>query len=74
MLIDSYATFYNTSEHLAVIKVIVLVKGKVIFKQCIPKNHKYYGIKIYSHDMSVYLEKNGKMQHTMTATYVTVMS
>jgi len=29
---DAYAKFYNTSEHLVVDEIIVLLKGRVIFK------------------------------------------
>jgi hypothetical protein len=34
---DSYAKFYNPSENLAVDEVIVSLKGRVIFRQYIPK-------------------------------------
>jgi hypothetical protein len=44
---DTYAKFYNPSEHLGVDKVIVLFKGRVTVKQYIPKEHKCFGIKIY---------------------------
>jgi hypothetical protein len=47
MLSDTYAKFYNQSEHLAVDEVIMLFKGRVIFKQYIPKKHKHFSIKIY---------------------------
>src|SRR5215471_10394447 len=43
---DSYAKFYNPSEHLAVDEVIVTFKGRVIFRQYIPKKRKRFGIKI----------------------------
>jgi len=35
------AKFYNPSEHLAVDKVIVKFKGRVIFRQYIPKKRKH---------------------------------
>jgi hypothetical protein len=38
---------YNPSEHLAIDEVIVLYKGRAIFKQYIPKKHKHFRIKIY---------------------------
>jgi hypothetical protein len=57
------AKFYNTSENLAVDEIIVKFKGKVIFRQYIPKKRKHFGIKIYklcdisgyTYDMHVYL-------------------
>jgi hypothetical protein len=60
---EAYAKFYNASEHLAVGEVIVKFKGRVIFRQYIPKERKHFGIKIYklcdelgySYDMRVYL-------------------
>jgi hypothetical protein len=42
-----FSKFYNPSEHLAVDEVIVLYKGRVVFKQYIPKKHKRFRIKIY---------------------------
>jgi hypothetical protein len=44
---DAYAEFYSPTEHLAVDVVVVLFKGRVVFKQYIPKKHKHCGIKIY---------------------------
>lgn len=38
VLNDSYARFYNPSEHLAVHEDILLFKGRVIFKKYIPKS------------------------------------
>jgi hypothetical protein len=46
ILNQAYAKFYNPSEHLAVDKVIVKFKGRVIFRQHIPKKRKRFGIKI----------------------------
>jgi hypothetical protein len=40
-LSNSYAKFYNPSEHLSVDEVIVLFKGRVIFKQYIPKKQMF---------------------------------
>jgi len=37
---DAYAKFYSPSEYLTVNKVIVLFKGRVIFKHYTPKTHK----------------------------------
>jgi hypothetical protein len=53
-------------------EVIMLYKGKVVFRQYIPKKHKRYGIKIYklcdslgyTYDVSVYLGK--QRQHATT--------
>ena len=44
---EVYAKFYNPSEHLAVDEVTVKIKGRVIFRQYIPKKRKRFGIKIY---------------------------
>jgi len=44
---EAYAKFYNPSEHLAVDEVIVKFKGRVIFRQYIPKKRKRFGINIY---------------------------
>ena len=75
------AAQHNPSENLAVDEVIVSFKGRVIFKQYIPKKRKCFGIKIfklcdstgYTYDMKVYLGKD--RQHTaqhVTATHATV--
>ena len=34
----NFSKFYNPSEHLAVDEVIVKFKGRIVFKQYIPKN------------------------------------
>jgi len=44
---EAYAKFYNPSEHLVLDEVTVIFKGRVIFRQYIPKEIKYIGIKIY---------------------------
>ena len=46
---EAYAKFCNPSDHLAVDKVIVKFKGRVISRQYIPKKRKCFGIKIYDH-------------------------
>ena len=66
----TFSIFYNPSENLSVDEVIVPFKGRVIFKQYIPKKRKVFGIKIfklcdltgYTYDMKVYLGKD--RQHT----------
>jgi hypothetical protein len=63
---QAYAKFYNPSEHLALDKVIVKFKDRVIFRQYIPKKRKWPGIKIYklckesgyAYEMQVYLRKD----------------
>jgi hypothetical protein len=68
---QAYPTFYNPLENLAVDEVIVKFKGRVIFRQYIPKKRKCFGIKIYkpcddsgyTYDMRVYL---GKDSHSAT--------
>jgi hypothetical protein len=37
LLNNTYTKFYNSSEHLAVDKIIVVFKGRAVFKQYIPK-------------------------------------
>jgi len=80
---EAYDKFYDPFEHLAVDEVIVKFKGRVIFRQYIPKKRKCFGIKIYklcddiyiwyTYDMRVYL---GRDSHSatddMTATHATV--
>jgi hypothetical protein len=44
---EEYEKYYNPSEHLAVDEVNVKFKGMVIFRQCIPKKHKRFRIKIF---------------------------
>jgi hypothetical protein len=46
-LSNSYAKYYSLTEHLAVDEIIVLFKGRVIFKRYIPKKCKQIGIKLY---------------------------
>jgi hypothetical protein len=80
---DSYARFYNPSEHLAVDEVVALFKGRVIFGQYIPKKHKRFGIKIYKlYDSTGYTyyvrvclgrDRQNAMQE-MTATHANVIS
>ena len=62
----AFSKFYNPSENLAVDEVIVSFKGRVIFRQYIPKKRKRFSIKIfklcdstgYTYDMKVYLGKD----------------
>jgi len=62
---NKFHELYNPTEHLAIDEVIVLFKGRVIFRQYIPNKHKLFGIKIYklcntlgyTYDMSVYRGK-----------------
>ena len=78
---DSYAKYYSLTKHSAVDEIIVLFKGRVIFKQYVPKKHKWFGIKIYklcdskgyTYSMTVYLGKDRKRATPfMTATHATV--
>ena len=69
---NKFCEMYNPTEHLAVDEVVMLYKGRVVFRQYIPKKHKRFGIKIYklcdslgyTYDMSVYL---GKQRQNATA-------
>ena len=78
---DSYTKYHSPTERLAVYEISALYKGKVIFKQYIPKKHKRLQIKIhnlcdskgYTCDIAVYLGKD--RQHAspcMTATHAAV--
>jgi hypothetical protein len=44
---DAYTKYHSQTKHLAIDEIIVLFTGRVIFKQCIPKKHRRFGIKIY---------------------------
>jgi hypothetical protein len=66
ILTKAFSKFYNPSEHLAVDDVTAPFKGRVLFKQYIPRKHKCYGIKIYklcdsTNDMRVYLGKDEQL-------------
>jgi len=78
---DNYAKFYIPSENLAVDEVIVKYRGRVIFRQYIPKKRKRFDIKIYklcdeagyTCAMRVYLGKDSQsVTDDMTATHATV--
>ena len=78
---NNYAKFYNPSENLAVDEVIVKYRGRVIFRQYIPKKRKGFVIKIYklcdeagyTCAMMVYLGKDSQSAtDDMTATHTTV--
>jgi len=78
---DNYAKFYNPSENLAVDEVIVKYRGRVIFRQYIPKKRKCFGIKIYklcdeagyTCAMRVYLGKDSQSAtDNMTTTHATI--
>jgi len=43
----NFSKFYNPSEHLAAEEFIVKFKGRVLFKQYIPKKCKRFGIKMF---------------------------
>jgi hypothetical protein len=44
---DAYEKYYNPSEHLAVDEITVKFKGRVFFREYIPKKHTRFGIKIF---------------------------
>jgi len=68
----NFLKFYNPSEYLAVVEVIVKFKGRTVFKQYIPKKCKCFSIKMfklcdstrYTYDMNVYLGKDKGRQNT----------
>ena len=45
-LSDSNDKYYSLTDHLAVVEFILLLKGRVIFREFIPKKHKRFGIKL----------------------------
>jgi hypothetical protein len=47
LLNNAYSKYDAPYEHLAVNKVIILYKGRVLLKQYIPKKHKHFGNKTY---------------------------
>ena len=47
MLNLSFKKAYNPTEELAIDEVIIKFKGRVIFRQYIPKKHKRWGMKMY---------------------------
>jgi len=78
---EAYAKFCNPSEHLAVDEVIVKFRGRVVFRQYIPKKRKGFGIKIYklccepgyTCDMRLYLDRDSySTTDDMTATHTVV--
>jgi hypothetical protein len=79
---NSLCELHILTEHLAVEEVIVLYKGRVVFRQYIPKKHIRFGIRIYNlcdfvsytYDTSMYLGKQRQhaTAHT-TATHGTVL-
>ena len=77
----NFLKFYNPSEHLSIDELIVKFKGRVVFKQYIPKKCKRFGIKMfklcdstgYTYDMNVYLGKDRqRAEQHLTATHATV--
>jgi len=77
----NFAKFHNPSEHLAIDEVIVKFKGRVVFKQYIPKERKSFGIKMfklcdstgYTYDMNVYFGKERQRTKLhLTATHTTM--
>jgi len=58
------------SEHLAVDEITVFFNGRIIFKQYIPKKHKWFGITLYklcdsegyTYHTTVYLDKDRKCE------------
>jgi len=78
---EAYVKFYSLSEHLAVDEVVVKFKGRVIFRQYIPKKRKHFSIKMYKlcdesgyiYDMRVYFGRDShSTTDNMTAIHATV--
>ena len=77
----SFSKFYNPSEHLAVDEITVKFKGRLIFKEYIPKQTQKFWHKnlqtMWLHwlyyDIDVYLGKDRRqMTQHLTATHETV--
>jgi len=77
----AHSKFYNPSKYLAIDKVIVSFKGRVIFRQYIPKKRKHFDITIfklckltgYTYDSKVYMGKDRQcMAQHLIATHATV--
>jgi hypothetical protein len=77
-----FAEVYSPTEQLAIDEIIVKFKGKVVFRQFIPKKRKRFGIKLcklcdslgYTYDMKVYLGKQREdAAGDVTATHGTVL-
>jgi len=83
ILNGTFSEFHNPFKNLATDGIIISFKGRVIFKQCIPKNKKSKRFSIitfrlcdsigHTYDMKVYLGKDRQRtaQH-VTANHVTV--
>lgn len=65
-LVNNFKSCYEPRSNLVIDEVIVTFKGRVVFRQYIPKKHKRWGIKVYklcdesayTYDMKVYLGKD----------------
>jgi hypothetical protein len=71
----------SLTDHLAVDEFTVLCRGRVVFKQYLPKKHKQFGIKFYNlcdsklhtYNMTVYACKERKrVTPSLTAAYASV--
>ncbi|GFW73903.1 piggyBac transposable element-derived protein 4 [Trichonephila clavipes] len=68
---------YDPTENLSFDEVIIKFKGRVLFKQYIPKKRKQWGLKMYKiadatgyiYDMRVYLGKDKKENLSTSASY-----
>ncbi len=47
MINTAFKNVYDLTEHIAIDEIIVKFKGRVIFRQYIPKKRKQLGIKLY---------------------------
>ncbi|KFM67179.1 PiggyBac transposable element-derived protein 4, partial [Stegodyphus mimosarum] len=73
----TYKQVYSPAEELAIDEIIVKFKGRVIFRQYIPKKRKQWGIKLYkiadkegyTYDMEVYLGKDKAKDPNFSASY-----
>jgi hypothetical protein len=82
LLNKSFKIAYDPTEEISVDEVIVKFKGRVLFKQYIPKKHKRWGMKIYklcdksgyTYHMEMYLGKDkNKDNPSQSASHSLVM-
>jgi len=82
ILYNIFSKVYITSKDQAAEKFVFLFKGDAVFKQCISKKYKYFGIKIYklckssgyTCNIKVYLRKDRQsLAQQLTAEHATVL-
>jgi hypothetical protein len=81
ILYSIFSKAYNTYKDQATEKFVFLFKGETVFKQCIAKKYKCFGMKIYklcnstgyTYNIKVYLRKDRQCPaQQLTAAHATV--